>query len=596
MKNISRSKIRELSDDVKEAYNNVNWKTARIVFGVTGVAQIIEAYISHGLNNWPLSVFDDSGELFQTITTLALVSGVGLVASYLDSQRKKEFSRIKLLEEKFRTVADFTHDWEYWKLPNGKFEYISPAVEQITGYSVQDFNNDPHLLENIIHPEDRPFFINHLDGVPLESSIPEELLYRIITRSGKEKWISHNCTSIYNSDGVYMGRRASNRDITTRKRSELIQSATYNMLDASVTTNTLEELLEKMHSEIGNLMYAKNFFVALYDEKTNLYTFRYFSDEKDKDSPLTPVQINIGFTDYVRKTGKPLLVDENQSRQMINSGEVQLIGSPSKSWMGVPLFKEQKVIGVAVIQSYVDTQQYTLQDLDVFNHISQTISLTVNRRTAEEKLKFYKHIITNSDMALSVTDLNNTFIFVNAAFEKMYGYSREEILGKPLSILRSKNNNPRLMSQIQSRTYEGGLEFELLNVDKNGREFPIYLRTSVIKNDQGEIIATMGTVVDITERKDLETKLQQSVADLTDALANVKQLSGLLSICGYCKNIRTDEGSYVRIEQYIKEHTDANFSHGICPDCMKQHHPEIYASIEAKKKVSDVTSGTISQK
>jgi len=580
MKTLSHSKIRELSDDVKEAYHTVNWKSATTILAISGIVGMSDAYV---------------GESVEALAILGLVSGIGLWVSYKETQRKKDFLRLKLAEEKLRTVADFTYDWEYWILPDGKFEYISPSVERITGYTIQDFNNDPKLLENIIHSEDRISFINHLKETSEGSPTSEELIYRIITRSDKEKWISHNCTPVHNSDGVYLGRRASNRDITERKKSELIKSAIHNMLSAGITTNTLEELLGKMHFEINNLMYAKNFFVALYDEKTDMYNFKYFSDEVDKDSPLTPVQINTGFTDYVRRTGKSLLVGENQAKQMINSGEIELVGPPSKSWMGVPLFEKKKVIGVVVIQSYEDKYQYYSKDLDILNYISQTVSLTVNRRTAEEKLRFYKHIITNSDMALSVTDLNNSFIFVNAAFEKMYGYNQEEILGKPLSILRSKNNDPKLMSQIKSRTYEGGLEFELLNVDKNGREFPIYLHTSVIKDDQGEIIATMGTVVDITERKNLETKLQQSVADLTDALANVKQLSGLLSICGYCKNIRTDEGSYVKIEQYIKEHTDANFSHGICPDCMKQHHPDVYASIEAKK-VSSVTSGSVSQK
>jgi PAS domain S-box-containing protein len=120
-------------------------------------------------------------------------------------------------KEHYRTAIDFTYDWEYWVDPAGKYVYISPSCERISGYSADEFMQDQGLLERIIHPQDRPLFSDHL----LNEKGPEKAIdFRLIARSGEERWISHICQPVYGSDGNYLGRRGSNRDITERKQAE----------------------------------------------------------------------------------------------------------------------------------------------------------------------------------------------------------------------------------------------------------------------------------------------------------------------------------------------------------------------------------------
>ena len=93
-------------------------------------------------------------------------------------------------------------------------------------------------------------------------------------------------------------------------------------------------------------------------------------------------------------------------------------------------------------------------------------------------------------------------------------------------------------------------------------------------NKDGEIISAVHIISDITERKQIETEREKLVAELQTALAKVKTLSGLLPICSSCKKIRDDKGYWNQIEVYIQDHSDAEFSHGICPECIKKLYPD----------------------
>jgi PAS domain S-box-containing protein len=120
-------------------------------------------------------------------------------------------------EEKYRTAIDFSCDCETWLSPEGDYIYVSPSCEHITGYSVDEFLKDPGLFEKIVHPDDRELYPRHFHKSD-DEVVPVD--FRIIARNGEERWISHVCQPVYSSDGRYLGRRASNRDITEQKRTE----------------------------------------------------------------------------------------------------------------------------------------------------------------------------------------------------------------------------------------------------------------------------------------------------------------------------------------------------------------------------------------
>jgi len=134
---------------------------------------------------------------------------------------------LKESEKRFRTVADFTYDWESWVGPDGQYIYVSPSCERITGYSSEEFMKDPELLTKIVHPDDRERISMHLGGQLKDAGAEDEHIdFRIMARGGDVRWISHSCQPVNDEDGNWLGIRSSNRDITNRMklRDKLVQS------------------------------------------------------------------------------------------------------------------------------------------------------------------------------------------------------------------------------------------------------------------------------------------------------------------------------------------------------------------------------------
>lgn len=139
----------------------------------------------------------------------------------LDITERKQFEhKLKISEEKFHTISDYTYDWEYWVDLEGQFLYSSPSCERITGYSAEDFSHDSELILSIIYPEDREQFVS-LHKYEDDKEKKHHFDFRIIKPTGEHRWIAHVCQPIYGKDGNYIGRRASNRDITKRKLAEI---------------------------------------------------------------------------------------------------------------------------------------------------------------------------------------------------------------------------------------------------------------------------------------------------------------------------------------------------------------------------------------
>jgi len=154
----------------------------------------------------------------------------GFVEDVTESRLSEE--ALRKSEEKYRTLANYTYDWEFWITPDGNYNYVSPSCERITGYSPLEFILDPDLLIKITHKDDRDKIVCHLSSKEVNNIEHSALEFRIITKNGEERWISHVCQPIYNTNGEYCGNRGSNRDITGRKRAEEVLQESEEKLNA----------------------------------------------------------------------------------------------------------------------------------------------------------------------------------------------------------------------------------------------------------------------------------------------------------------------------------------------------------------------------
>lgn len=157
-----------------------------------------------------------SGIVIKGAGCIALQSTLGIAFDLHEALQKAEENELK-----FRSIADYSRDWEYLIDPSGKVIYSSPAMQKITGYSGGDFLSDPGLYDGMFHPDDRERVLEHLN---LEAAMLAErseasaaLEFRIIAKDGRVRWINHECRCVIAGDGRCLGLRGSNRDITEQK-------------------------------------------------------------------------------------------------------------------------------------------------------------------------------------------------------------------------------------------------------------------------------------------------------------------------------------------------------------------------------------------
>jgi len=156
------------------------------------------------------------------VTATSFNSKTQLLFTLIDAtQRQQTEKQLRDTESRYRIIANFNHDWEYWITPDELFGYVSPSCERITGYTAKEFLKNPRLLTQIIIPEDQTRWKDHLEQLRRDSSQPRTLMeFRITHRDGRVIWIEHVSQVIIDDNGLYLGHRASNRDISHRKQIE----------------------------------------------------------------------------------------------------------------------------------------------------------------------------------------------------------------------------------------------------------------------------------------------------------------------------------------------------------------------------------------
>ena len=216
-----------------------------------------------------------------------------------------------------------------------------------------------------------------------------------------------------------------------RRHTETEREVISGIIRGVVETSNLDELLSLVHESLRRVIYAENCFVALLDDASDTIYFPYFADQYD--SYQEPIERGKTCTDYVLRTGQPLLLTETLFQDLIATGEVELVGSSSASWMGVPLTTPKRTIGVLAVQNYHDEGAFSKRDLEFFGSVGGHIALAIERKRAEEKLhaseELYSNVVESMSDGLLVLDRDFHFLSWNRAMEKITRTPRHKVLG-----------------------------------------------------------------------------------------------------------------------------------------------------------------------
>ena len=206
---------------------------------------------------------------------------------------------------------------------------------------------------------------------------------RLIKKEINAKTDLRRAQALLEEQNATLEQKVQERTVALLK-SNKIQMALFKVTDAASASHNMQEFYTSVHAIIGELMYAKNIFIALYDESTGLLCFPYFVDEKDEPFPTQPLENFQGMTSYVIRTGESIKHGWNQFNQLIEKREVKLEGSYNEDGIGAPLKADGKILGAIFVQSYTKGIHYTDQDDEILAFVAQHIATALTRlRTLE---------------------------------------------------------------------------------------------------------------------------------------------------------------------------------------------------------------------
>jgi len=303
------------------------------------------------------------------------------------SDRRETETALREKEERYRLLSNLTSDFAYGLSvkPNGEVsrEWVTGAITEMIGYTEEEFLGRKGWSA-AADPADAQVVKRQLEEVIAGRTAAAD--YRVTCKDGSTRWIRDSARPVKDEETGRVTRiYGAVQDITRKKEAEDVQSVLLNVSQAVSEADSLEGLLATVHHELGRLIDTTNFYVALYHEDTNKYTFPYHVDEFDGNEEIQPATLEKSLTDYVRRLGRAQMIDEAAFQGLVDSGDVELIGAPSAIWLGVPLKAAGKVIGVVVVQSYQESSPYSESDFQVMTFVSGNIAMAIERKLAEEE-------------------------------------------------------------------------------------------------------------------------------------------------------------------------------------------------------------------
>jgi PAS domain S-box-containing protein len=258
--------------------------------------------------------------------------------------------------------------------PEGKITIINKEFTDLFGYSREEAIGSK--LDDLIVPEELK-----ADSISIDSLAAEK--HKVVKqtirqdKSGNKIQVSLIATNmIINNEivaslGIY-------RDVSFERKSQLIQEILYNISTAALNQIDIKDIYPTIVHELSKIWDTNNFFIALYDRKSDTLSMPFFSDEKDKFENL-PARKTI--TKWVIGVRKSVLLKINDLKDLENSGNIALVGTPCKVWMGVPLKADKEIIGIMALQDYHDEEKFSQEDVNVLEFIANQIAIAIQRRT-----------------------------------------------------------------------------------------------------------------------------------------------------------------------------------------------------------------------
>lgn len=383
--------------------------------------------------------------------------------------------------------------------------------------------------------------------------------------------------------------------ISRYKQAYTIQGALLQLSELASTISDMREFYPAIHKMVSELLHAENFYVVLYDTSTEQYQLQYFSDEKDQQyiKQVPSAAFSSGLTGYVTKTGKPLLCDKDQFSAMIANGDIQAQGSECTHWMGIPLRREDQLIGVMAIQTYDSDYRYGDEELAMFISIGGHTVTALDRVKSRELLE-----LTVQERTQQLQQINQS---LQKEIKERTNAERLQAALYEISELTASSRDMQSFYKAVHKVLSGLMSADncyiaLLNPDQTKLTFPFYLdqyspparerpisrgfteyvircaEARLINTDAAEQLASEGEI-----RRGMADPLQRarlSSCWLGAPLLIDQRVIGVIAVQSY-DNAYDYTEQELNILRFVSQHIGVAIQRKLAAERQKQHQEEL---------------------
>jgi two-component system cell cycle sensor histidine kinase/response regulator CckA len=433
---------------------------------------------------------------------------IGSFGMYEDVTMRRRAEKAQLeAEERFRSLFENATEGIFQTTTDGRYLSVNPALARMCGFSspaemivsVQDLGQEMYA-----DPKVRAHFKRLIEA----NGAVRDFEYEVRRKDGAKIWISENAHVVRGVDGEILSYEGTIEDITARRRSELERQVTFEIIHAVNMTDNLDDLLRLIHIALKKVLYAENCFVALYEPATAMFHFPFFVDQFDQAPP--PQRVGKSCTAHVYRSGQAMLIPQQVFDLLAEQGEVELVGTPSPSWLGVPLRTPAATIGVLVVQHYEDENAYTERDQEFLASVGGQIALAIERKRSDEKVREsearLRVLVEQLPAVLWTVDKNLRFTSALGAGLTRLGLKPNQLVGMSLLDYFETADQTFLPIAAHRRSVTG--EPMTFHVEWKSGSYACHVEP--LRDADGQVSGAICMSLDITDRKQLEEQLRQA--------------------------------------------------------------------------------------
>jgi PAS domain S-box-containing protein len=391
-----------------------------------------------------------------------------------------------------------------------KFIEVNRGARNNTGYSAKEFSNMspldlmPHWTKGKLNKILKPLITDKVEklDIDIEHQRKNGTTYKAEINLQKSE---------INQKPVLV---ASVKDITQEQRNEKIKQIIFNITKKSNDSSGLGELFYYIKTELGKLINTDNFFIALYDEKTQMVSTPYMVDEYDTASDFPKGKT---LTGHVIDSKEALLTKYARVKKESKDKKILGIGPASKCWLGVPILINDQSIGAIVVQSYIDENAYNEGDVILLELVASSIGQIIRKVEYLEQIKLFSQALIHTPAIVMITNTKGELEFINDAFTKELGFEFDEVIGNNPNFLNPDIKlNEFYLDVRKSIAKKGYWQDEIVNVKKNGDKIIVSASIAPFTDDDQKLSHYIIVEEDITEKRKLERQFVNAIIEAQD--------------------------------------------------------------------------------